>query len=67
MIVASDDAEKAMKIVMKFSEQTPGCRSDDTMAAYKVQKIIHDVKFRHLELSKLRESLERETEKLSNT
>ena len=31
-MVASDDAEEAMEIV-----QTPGCSSNDTMAAYKVQ------------------------------
>ena len=49
VIVASDDAETAMEIVVKFLEQTPGCSSDDTMAAYKVQKIVRDVKFRHLE------------------
>ena len=48
-----------MEIVVKFLEQTPGCSSDDTMTVYKVQKIVRDVKFRHLELSKLRESLER--------
>ena len=66
MIVASDDAGKAMKIVVKFLEQTPGCSSDDTMAAYKVQKRVRDVKFRQLELSKLRESLERQIEKSSN-
>ena len=56
----------AMKIVVKILEQTPGCSSDDTMAAYKVQKIVHDVKFIHLKLSKLRESLEKEIEKSSN-
>ena len=66
MIVASDDAEKAMEIVGKFLELTPGCSSDDTTAAYEVQHIVHDVKFRHLELSKLRESLERGIEKSSN-
>ena len=67
MIVASDDAEKAMEIVVKFLKQTPGCRSDDTMTAYKVQKIAHDVKFKYLELSKLHEPLEREIEKSSNS
>ena len=60
MIVASDDAEVAMEIVVKFLEQTPGCRSDDTMAVYKVPKKVRDVKYWHFELSKLRESLERE-------
>ena len=33
MTVANNDAEAAMKIAVKFSEQTPGCRSDDTMIA----------------------------------
>ena len=66
VIVASDDAEKAMEIVVKFLEQTPGCSSDDTMAANKVQKMIRDVKFRQLELRKLRESLERGIAKSSN-
>ena len=37
-----------MEIVVKFLEQTPGYSSDDTMAVYKVQKIVRDVKFRHL-------------------
>ena len=45
-IVASDDAEKAMEIVGKFIEQIPGCSSDDTITAYKVQKIVRDIKFR---------------------
>ena len=36
------------------------------MTAYKVHKIVRDVKFRHLDLSKLRESVEREIEKVSN-
>ena len=36
-MVASYDAEKAMGIVVKFLEQTPGCSRDDTMAAYKVR------------------------------
>ena len=58
-MVASDDAEVTIEIIVKFLEQTPGCSSDDTMAAYMVQKIVDDLKFRHLELSKLRESLER--------
>ena len=66
MLVASDDAEVAMEIVVKFLEQAPSFRSDDTIAAYKVQKIVHEFKFRHLELSKLHESLEREIEKLSS-
>ena len=66
MIVASEDAEVTMEIVVKFLEHTAGCSSDDTMAAYKVQKMVHDYKFRHLELSKLRESLERGIEKSSN-
>ena len=65
-MVASDDAEIAMEIVVKFLEQTPGYSSNDTMAAYKVQKIVRDVEFRHLELSKLRESLERVIAKSSN-
>ena len=39
-MVASDGAEMAMEIVVKFLEETPGCSSDDTMAAYKVQKIV---------------------------
>ena len=51
-MVASNNAEKAMEIVL-------GCSYDDTMSAYKVQKILRDVKFRHLELRKLRESLQR--------
>ena len=51
-MIASDDAEKAMEILEKFLEQTPCCSIDDTMAAQKVQKIVHDVKFRHLQLSK---------------
>ena len=59
LIVASDDAEKAMKTVVKFLEQTSGRSSDDTMAAYKVQKIVRHVKFRQLKLSKLRVSLSR--------
>ena len=29
VIVASDDAEVAMEIVVKFLEQTPGCSCDD--------------------------------------
>ena len=66
MIVASGDAVVAMEIVVKLLEQTPGCSSDDTMAACKVQKIVHDVKFRHLESRKLREFLERGIEKLSH-
>ena len=49
MTEASDDAEVTMEIVVRFLEQTPGCRSDDTLAAYKVQKIVHDVEFRHLQ------------------
>ena len=65
-MVPIDDAEKAMEIVVKCLEQTPGCSSDDNMATYKVQKIVHDVKFRHLELSILRESLERGIEKSRN-
>ena len=32
--VTSDDAEKAMEIVVKCLEHTPGGSSDDTMAAY---------------------------------
>ena len=67
MLVASDDAEVAMEIVVKFLEQTPGCRSNDTLAVYKIQKIVHDVKFKHLELRKLREFLERGIEKSSNS
>ena len=55
-----------MERVVKFLEQTPGCSSNNTMTAYKVQKIVHDVKFRHLKLSKLRESIERGIEKSSN-
>ena len=55
-----------MEMVVKFLEQTSGCSGDDTKAAYKVQKIVHDVKFRHLELSNLRESLDRGIEKSSN-
>ena len=66
MIVASDDAEKAMEIIVKLLEQAPGCSSDDTMAAFKVQKIVRDVTFRYLEISKLRESFERVIMKLSN-
>ena len=66
VMVASDDTEKAMEIAGKFLEQAPGCSSYDTMVAYKVQKIARDVKFRHLELTKLRESLERVIVKLSN-
>ena len=66
VIVASDDAEKAMKTVVKLLEQTPGCRSDDTVAVYKVQKIIHDLNFKHLKLCKLLESLDRGIEKSSN-
>ena len=65
MIVVSGDAEVAMEILVKFLGQTPGCSSDDTIAAYKVQKIVHEVKFRHLELSKLREYFERGIEKSS--
>ena len=65
-MVATDDATEAFEIVLKFLEQTPGCTSDDTMAAYKVQKIERNVKFRHLELSELRESLERAITKASN-
>ena len=65
-MVASDDAEKAMEIVVKFLEQAPGCSSDDTMAAYKAQNIVRDGKFRHLELSKLYESLETVISKSSN-
>ena len=38
VMVASEDAEKAMEIVVKFLEQTPGCSSDETMAVYKLQK-----------------------------
>ena len=48
VIVAGEDAEKAMEIVVKFLEHIPGVSSDDTMAAYKVQRIVHDGKFRHL-------------------
>ena len=60
VIVASDDEKKkAMEIVVKFLEQIPEYSSNDTMAAYKVQKIVCNVKFRHLELCKLRVSLER--------
>ena len=66
VIVTSDDAEVAIEIVGKFLEQTPVCRSDDTIAAYKVQKIVHDVKFRHWKLNKLCESLKRGIEKSSN-
>ena len=66
LMVASDDAEKAMEILKKFLEQTPGCSSDDTISAYKVQNIVRGVKFRHLELSKLRESLQKVISKLSN-
>ena len=62
MIVASDDAKVAMETVVKFLKQTPGCICDDSKAAYTVQQIVHDVKFRHWELSKLRVSLEREIE-----
>ena len=51
---------------MKFLEQTPDSSSDDTMLAYKVQKIVCDVKFRHLELNKLRKSLERGIAESSN-
>ena len=65
-MVASDYAEKAMEIVMKFLEQTPGCSSDDTMAVYKVQKIVRDVKFILSKLSKLHESFERVIAKSSN-
>ena len=36
VIVANDDAEMAMKIVVKFLEQTLGCSSNDTMAVCKV-------------------------------
>ena len=50
-MVASDDAENVMEILVKFLEQTLGCSSDYNMAAYKLQKIVRDVKFRHLELS----------------
>ena len=60
VIVASDDAEKAMEIVLKFLELW------HIMTVYKVQKIVHDVKFRHLELSKLRKSLGRGIEKSNN-
>ena len=63
VIAASDDAEVPMETVVKFLEQTPGCSSDDTMSAYKVQKIVRDFEFRHLEFSKLREFLERGIEK----
>ena len=66
VIIASEDAEKVIEIVVKFLEQTPGCRSDDTMVAYRVQKIVRDVKFRHLKFSKLCEFLEKGIEKLSN-
>ena len=66
MTVTSDDAEVAMEIIVKFLEQTFCCSSDDTMAAYKVQKIVPDVKFRHLELSKIREFLERGIENWIN-
>ena len=66
VMVASDDAENDMEMLVKFSEQSPGCSSDYTMAAYKVQKIVRDVDFRHLKLSKLRESLERIIAKSSN-
>ena len=58
VMVASDDAEKAMETKVKFLEQIPGCSSDDTIAAYK-RKIVRDVKFKHLKLSKLCESPER--------
>ena len=64
--VASNDAEYSMEIVEKFLEQTPNCSSDDTMPVYKVQKIEREVKFRHLEFSKLREYLERVIAKSSN-
>ena len=37
-MVASEDAEKAMQIVVKFLEQAPGCSGDDTMAASKCRK-----------------------------
>ena len=47
VVVASDDAETAMEAVVKFLGQTPGCSSDDTMVAYKVQKIVRDVIFRN--------------------
>ena len=65
-MVASDDAEKAMEIVVKLLVQTPGCSSDDIMAAYKEQKLFPDVNFRHFESSTLRESLERVVAKSSN-
>ena len=51
---------------MKFLEQTPGCSSNDTMAACKVQEVVHGVKFRHLELSQLCEFIETGIEKSSN-
>ena len=65
-MVANDVAEKAMEIIVKFLEQIPGCNSDDTMAAYKVQKVVRDVKFRLLESSILLESLERVIAKSTN-
>ena len=55
--VSWKDAKNAMNTFIKFFEQTPGCTSDDSMTAYRLEKILRTRKLNNLRVKKLRDAL----------